>query len=383
MTMTITTATHLEVINRLKQPKHIQTLIYLASIAILSACSPFLSRVSLLCLLNLAMMSLVGQEVDIRKLVDGDAHGEDNPMDTSDLASMPEDTHHLGNDNTPTLLPGACVEDVHLPPSPAGPAERLFFTEMLSSENISATALAQQIHQSHRSFMQSVASVVTEDFVSARAGESRFSENAVDFDEDDDTDRHHNYFSSNDDGLTPFDFDDNPADENTQSPFDSDVLAFTNTTSKSLPNNRRETEFHDTQENMSSTATETTMHVDPAEKAYDGAKAAWAWGKGVFFMKPFLGIAEATAGKFVTMAGSSLEDIDHAIMPRLQEWDDSLLNPALQALVGTILGAMKKSEDIFKPVVFAILKPIGLIKEDGKNKKTSEPELTPKSTMVK
>jgi hypothetical protein len=324
------------------------------------------------------MMSLVGQEVDIHK-------GVDNPMDTSDLASMPEDTHHLGNDNNPTLLPGAFVEDVHLPPSPAGPAERLFFTEMLASDNISATALAQQIHQSHRSFIESVTSIATvDDFVTARGGGSRLSENAH-FNEDDDenTEPHQNYFSSNDDGLTPFDFDDTPADENTQSPFDSDVLAFTkNTTSRSLPNqNRRETEFHDTRQTMS-TATETTMHVDPAEKAYDAAKGVWAWGKGVFVMKHFLGIAEAVAGKAVGMAGSTLEDLDHAIMPRLQEWDDSLLNPALQAMVGTILGAVKKSEDIFKPVVFAILKPIGLIKEDDK-KKSSEPELTAKPTMVK
>jgi hypothetical protein len=321
------------------------------------------------------MMSLVGQEVNIHK-------GDDNPMDTSDLASMPEDTHHLGNDNNPTLLPGACVEDVHLPPSPAGPAERLFFTEMLASDNISATALAQQIHQSHRSFMQSVTSGATaEDFITARGGGSLLSENAADFDDDDNTDPHQNYFSSNDDGLTPFDFDDTPADEN--SPFDSDVLAFTkNTTSKSSPKHkRRETEFHDTQQTMS-TATETTMHVDPAEKAYDAAKGVWAWGKGVFVMKHFLGMAEAVAGKAVSMTGSTLEDLDHAIMPRLQEWDDSLLNPALQAVVGTILGAVKKSEDIFKPVVFAILKPIGLIKEDDK-KKTSEPELTAKPTMVK
>lgn len=379
MTMTITSASHRAVSNRLRQPENIQTLIYLASLAILSACSPFLSRVSLLCLLNLAMMSLVGQEVDIRK----DSHGDDNPMNTSDLASLPEDTHHLSNDNTPTLLPGACVEDVHLPPSPAGPAERLFFTEMLQSDNISATALAQQIHQSHRSFIQSVASGVTaEDFVTARGGGSRLSENAQ-FDDDDDA---RNYFSSNDDGLTPFDFDDTPADENSQSPFDSDVLAFTkNTTSRTLPNqSRRETEYHDTQQIMSTAATETTMHIDPAEKAYDAAKGVWAWGKGVFFIKPFLGIAEAVAGKAVSMTGSSLEDIDHAIMPKLQEWDDSLLNPALQAIVGTILGAVKKSEDIIKPVVFAILKPIGLIKEDKDDKKkSSEPELTAKPTMVK
>jgi hypothetical protein len=183
---------------------------------------------------------------------------------------------------------------------------------MLESDGISATALAQQIHQSH----------------------------TVDFDDDDDdtADHEREYFSpSNDDGLTHFDFD-------------------------------------------GTTATETTMHVDPAEKAYDAAKGVWAWGKGVFVMKHFLGIAEGLASKVVGMTGSTLEDLDHAIMPRLQDWDDSLLNPVLQAVVGTILGAAKKSEEFFKPVIFAILKPIGLIKED---ESSSEPELTTKPNLSK
>jgi hypothetical protein len=398
--MTTTTARQ-DVISRLKQPQQIQTLIHLAAFVILSACSPLLSRVSLLCLLNLAMMSLVGQEVDIRKKrkqpLGGDVD-DDDIMNTSDYsmlrdenqneydhAGVPEDAHPLGNDNSPTLLPGEGVEDVHLPASPAGPAERLFFMDMLQTDNISAAALAQQIHQSHRSFMASVASIATantDDFVSARAGESRLSDHA-DADFDDIADQHENYYRSNDDGLTPFDFDDTPADENIQSPFDTDVLAFTNNArSKSLPN-QPETEFHDTTENMSSSANETTMHADPAEKAYDAAKNVWAWGKGVFVLKPFLGMAEGAAGKFVSMTGSSLEDLDHKIMPRLQEWDDSLLNPAIQALVNVIMGAVSKSEDIFKPVVMAVLKPIGLIKDDKKKKSGSEPENTPKPTMVK
>jgi hypothetical protein len=279
-----------------------------------------------------------------------------------------------------------------------------FGMKILASDGISATALARQILQSPITFTQSVTSVVTDDFNTARGGDSHLSDSvfrkktakeevatksevnepnevmpvtgskaagkkeaaqknakgaekkvkrfvatvmvedgvgkssAVDCDDDDIADHEKKYISpSNDSGLTSFVFD-------------------------------------------GTTATETTMHVDPAEKAYDAAKGFWAWGKGVFVMKHFLGIAEGLAGKVVGMAGSTLEDLDHAIMPRLQKWDDSILNPALQAMVGTILGAVKKSEDIFKPVVFAILKPIGLIKED--DKKSSEPELTTKPTMI-
>jgi hypothetical protein len=216
------------------------------------------------------------------------------------------------------------------------------FTEMLESDNISASALAQQIHQSHSPFTQSATSVVTEDFVTARGGGSRLTEHAV-------AEHNQKHFSPrNNGGLASLGF------YNTQSPFDS-------------------------KQTMPATATETTMHVDPAEKAYDAAKGVWAWGKGVFVMKHFLGIAEVVASKVVSKAGSTLEDLDHAIMPRLQEWDDELLNPVLQAVVGTILGAVRKSVDIFKPVVFAILKPIGLIKEDEANN-SLEPELTGKPT---
>jgi hypothetical protein len=172
------------------------------------------------------------------------------------------------------------------------------------TSGISATALAQQIHQSH-------------------TGDN--------FDDDGTAEHEREYFSpSNDDGVTYFDFE-------------------------------------------GSTATETTIHADPAEKVYDAAKGVWAWGKGVFVMKHFLGIAEGLAGKVVGMTGGTLEDLDHAIMPRLQDWDDSLLNPVFQAIVGTILGAAKKSEEFFKPVIFAILKPIGLIKED---ESSLEPERT-------
>jgi hypothetical protein len=373
------------VLRNLRAPAN-PTLIYIISFAILSTCSPFLSRVSLLCLLNLSMMSLVGQEVDIAKPVqvrdgiDMDDYSalreEKREIETS---ICPEDTHPLGDDNAPTLLPGACVEDVHLPASPAGPAERLFFTEMLATDTISAAALAQQIHQSHRSFIQSAASVYTDDFVSARGNGSVLSSSDGD-----------------DDGLTPFDFDDTTTDEN--SPFDSDVLAFTNTTTTTTTNRNlsytanqsqspKETEFYDTNE-MTTEASETDMHVDAAEKVYDTAKGAWAWGKGVMIFSPFLGLTEAVAGKIVSIAGSSLEDLDHAIIPKLQEVDDSLLNPAMQAVVKTVLSAFHKSEDIIKPIIIAILKPIGLIKEDGETTKKTKtasplaPELTSKP-MVK
>jgi hypothetical protein len=323
-------------------------------------------------------MSLVGQEVDITDTEvdyghDGDDYScvrETSPPRLDALSPSTGESHGpLSDDNGPTVLPGAGIADAHPPVSPAGPAERLFLSgDMLYTDSISAAALAQQIHNSHRSFAQSMVSVVTDDFVTAR----------------DDIDSRSLSF----DGLlTPFDLDNDnnhfePADESeTESPFHSDALALNlSYEPETTAPNSQETTFYEARAIMSSSASTSEMHIDAAEKVYDNAKGVWAWGKGIMVVSPFLGLAEGVAGKVASMAGSTLEEVDHQIVPHLHTFDDSVLNPALAAVVGTIMGAVSKSEEIFKPIVFAILKPIGLIKDDKststKKKKKSEPELT-------
>lgn len=45
--------------------------------------------------------------------------------------------------------------------------------------------------------------------------------------------------------------------------------------------------------------------------------------------------------------------------------DDNVLNPAIKAVVQTVMGAVGKTEEIFKPLFLTVLKPLGLVKEDG------------------
>lgn len=65
---------------------------------------------------------------------------------------------------------------------------------------------------------------------------------------------------------------------------------------------------------------------------------------------------------------------------KLHGIDDNVLNPAISAVVGTILGAVGKTEEIIKPLITSILKPIGLIKDDTKTSAT--PEITSKPVTV-
>lgn len=149
-------------------------------------------------------------------------------------------------------------EDFHRPVSPARPAEG-YFMNNLSTENISATALAQHIHRG-----VAAASVVTDDFATATSYDSLLCLSA-------------------DEDL-----------------FGKDALLYSrDPVPKETP--------------MTSTNDE-TMHIDAAEKVYDTAKGVWAWGKGIVIFSPFMGIAEGMVGKFAEIAGTTLEELDGHVM---------------------------------------------------------------------
>jgi len=118
--------------------------------------------------------------------------------------------------------------------------------------------------------------------------------------------------------------------------------------------------------------TEDQTHLDAAEHVYEGAKGAWAWGKGVPVFSPFMGLAETVAGKALEITGTTLEDVDqNLITPQLKNLDNGVINPAIEAVVGIVLGAAGKTEDIIKPLIITILSPFGLIKNEAEN-----PEVT-------
>ena len=214
-------------------------------------------------------------------------------------------------------------------------------------------------------------SVATDDFQTA-VGSTR------DLDDDDDMEFQPPVpvSSRSSDTLTPF-ADDSDNDSYEADFFQQDIL------SRSHPVPRNDDIFLDTMSTATMKPTtsagskkfvpkDAPAHVDAAEKVYDTAKGVWAWGKGVGVLSPFLGLAEATASKAVSMTGNSLESLDGAVLDQLHGLDESVLNPAIKTIVGALLNAAGGAEDFLKPVIIGILKPLGLIKDTAEN-----PEMTP------
>jgi len=264
-------------------------------------------------------MSLLGSEVDVPKGEQETEYSQSPERDDDDLDL--------------TVYDMVTAYDAHPPVSPQRPAEALFL-DHIPTDTISATLLAQQIHQTHRPLsIAGVTSIATDDFQSAAQDEQNLTLNV--FIEDD-------------------------------SPFGKDAIA-----------HQREPILEDNefQETMSE-----EMHIDPAEKVYETAKNVWAWGKGVMLFRPFLGLAEGVAGKAVSVAGGSLEQVDGFVMEQLHGLDDKVLNPAIQAIVSTIMKAAGKSEDVLKPMIVGVMKPLGLIKDGSKTEPA--PEVTAYGSKV-
>lgn len=219
-------------------------------------------------------MSLVGSSVFV---VDEDSL----PVGVGTSTSQDDDVSSAHNHELVTayhtIYHDPC--DAHPPPTPPGGAEALFMGG-LSTSTISASALAQQIHQRHRPFSIAGTSIATDDFQSAT--DNLHSSLLVEHDND----------HINDD--TPFG---NDALIHTR-----EVVIEEETTDRSIP-------IMATKTKTESTKTESKpMQVDPAEKIYGTAKGVWAWGKGIIIFSPFMGIAEGIAGKIVQTAGSNMEE---------------------------------------------------------------------------
>ena len=207
-------------------------------------------------------MSLVGSSV---RVSGGD-------KEEAGLAALSSDSRDEDGVTFEGMVTAYQDDDAHPPPSPPRGMESLFLSG-LPTQNISASALAEQIHIRHRPLSLAGTSIATDDFVSA------------------------------DDVLpprSPFSLLGNDDHEHIDDqPFGNDALIHT-----------RESLFTQEQKMSKTTTTENKPleHLDPAEKIYDTAKGVWGWGKGIVIFSPFLGIAEGIAGKIVQTAGSNLEE---------------------------------------------------------------------------
>jgi hypothetical protein len=326
------------------------------------------------------MMSLIGSEVNL--LVDN-ASGLSEPQvpDLSDdeilephpycLTDNENDKDHINFDKSND------ANDLMSPISPPRPVERLFLSD-LTTQNISATDLLEQIHKSGSSKSSQRSIYRKSDCLSVQTDSSTVDwVSAVGASGETPT-LHPASTRSSDTLHTPFSDTSDEEESAYERFFKKDILS---RKIRDLSEVDEDTYLDSDMTTPSSTMstpstgkffpTEVPQHVDAAEKVYDTAKGVWAWGKGVVIFKPFLGLTEAVAGKFADIVGSDLASVDGIVLDKLHSIDDSLLNPAISAVLGALLGAAGKTEDVLKPLIISVLKPLGLIKDAPEN-----PELT-------
>ena len=232
-------------------------------------------------------------------------------------------------------------DEIHRPLSPATPFESFFLSPDLQTSQISANALASQIRQTARSHYSgtSLTSVATDEFGTA---------------------------AEHLDDLSTL-----PQKSSLGNLFGKDIICLSR---EPIP--EVSLEYEDASIMSSTSSTTEQGHYDVVEHVYEGAKGVWAWGKGVAVFKPFMGIAEGVTNKVLSVAGTSLEDIDGMITPKLADFDTSVLNPAIAKIVSILMATASKGEDTFGPLVNTIVSTVSSTKIEDKKTPEPAPELT-------
>lgn len=123
------------------------------------------------------------------------------------------------------------------------------------------------------------------------------------------------------------------------------------------------------------------MKLDAAEAVYGKAKGILAWGKSVPVVGFFVGTSEAVAGKALGVVGTDLSALDTKIEGELTKFDSGVLTPAISAIAKILMGVAGKSEETFKPIIMALMKPLGFLIKSEASEETPEahtetPEVT-------
>lgn len=74
-----------------------------------------------------------------------------------------------------------------------------------------------------------------------------------------------------------------------------------------------------------------------------------------------------TAGKLIGLSRRELSGVDGLVTEKLHSLDDKVFNPAIAVILGAVFKAAGNTEDVFKPFIEAILKPLGRIKTTAEN----------------
>lgn len=264
-------------------------------------------------------------------------------------------------------------ERAHPPLSPATPAESFFLSPKLKSSQVSGFALAAEIRRSRSNL-----SMATDEFATAASiGSHHNSPTPLAFSADD------NLFGKDvlvhSRGPIADDYDDDHLDFKDSHTFSEDektmMKSSTKTSAKASKKSNTPTQADD-------------KTPDAAMTVYDTVKNVWTWGKDVPILGFGEGIVESVAGKILSVAGTSLPELDKDIKPHVTSLDTKFLNPAIDAIVSTIMKGVSKGDDMIRPVIEkvapTVLGTLGMI-EDDKKKPTPEtaPEVTAPAPAVK
>jgi len=125
------------------------------------------------------------------------------------------------------------------------------------------------------------------------------------------------------------------------------------------------------------------MKVDAAEIVYGKAKDIFSWGKTVPVVSFFIGAGAAVAGKALDVVGTDLSTVDGKIESELTKLDGNILNPTINAVAKVLVNIAGKSEETIKPIIIAILSPLGMIKSEADESTPKEHVETPYASAKK
>jgi len=110
------------------------------------------------------------------------------------------------------------------------------------------------------------------------------------------------------------------------------------------------------------------------ENVYEGAKSAWAFGKGIVVFKPFMGVAEGAATKVLSMTTgiSTLEEADKEIQCALWGVDKNVVDPAILKLWSALEPIVGKGDEVLKTVLGFVTTKVPLLKSEAET--VPEPE---------
>ena len=254
-------------------------------------------------------------------------------------------------------------EFYHPPLSPAGGAESLFLAGLATS-HISANAIANQLRRTRGGGSTTIGSMTSADdeFLTC-VSSFDYDIESIPSSADDD------YLTSTN-TIPELDSETDDEEETTTT-----KMAAKSKASKVTPTPLPPKPVLATTTTTTSSSTTPNAKPDAAANVYEGVKGAWAWGKGVPVFSPFMGAAETVAGKALEVAGTNLEEVDgNLIKPQLTNLDTAILNPAIETVVGIVLGTAGKTEEVFKQIISTLMAPFSKMISD--EPATETPEVT-------